>query len=119
MRSLIVKRDHQELIPRVLEKIFPDAAVRRTIEAMLDEYTGLEAFRVQLGILKGSRGDIEEIRRLSRLARSDFRDLLVEVEYPLSFNKDRLRESDPERYDRLIEKEQREYDQWLTEILAT
>ena len=53
MRSLIVKRDHQELIPRVLEKIFPDAAVRRTIEAMLDEYTGLEAFRVQLGILKG------------------------------------------------------------------
>jgi len=43
----------------------------------------------------------------------------VEAEYPLSFGKDNLKKQHPEQYEKLVEKERQDYDQWLSEVLAT
>ena len=108
-----MKRDYASLLPRLLETLFPDIDVRQTVKGQLIRF----GHRVQVGILKASNGDLEEINRLVNLATHDWRDLLVEAEYPLSFGKDKLREANPEKYHELMNKEIEEYDNWLKEKL--
>jgi hypothetical protein len=115
-------RNYSVLLPQVLSKLFPDDARRQEVDAILAAYGSedyhVEVERVRLGILKISGSDIEKVKRSVALACSDFRDLLVEAECPLSFAKDRLKEQQPERYAKLQKKEQEQYDQWLTRVLA-
>ena len=49
----------------------------------------------------------------------DFRDLLVEAEYRLSFGKDGLRQANPKKYEALQKNEREEYDAWIAKVLAT
>ena len=102
-----------------MANLFPDPGQRNEIQRLLEQYTDNEAHRVRMGVLKASRGDLKEIERLARLAQLDYRDLLVEAEYPLSFGKQALREQDPEKYAALIEKEMNDYDQWLADVLES
>ena len=118
VRSHHVDRDYAALVPRVLDCLYEDPDRRARVKALLEDYQGNEIARVRLGILKASRGDLDQIERLVHLAKSDWRDLLVTAEYPLSFGKLGLQESDPERYDGLLEREQKDYDRWLTEVLV-
>ena len=118
MRSHHVERDHATLIRQVLDRLYDDPGDRVRATSLIGQYQGIETDRVRLGILKASRGDLGQIERLLQLAKRDWRDLLVEAEYPLSFRKSSLQESDPQRYDKLLEREQREYDEWLTKVLA-
>ena len=118
MHSHHVDRDYAALVPRVLDHLYEDPARRARVRALLEDYQGNETARVRLGILKASRGDLAQIERLLHLAKCDWRDLLVAAEYPLSFGNLGLQESDPQRYARLLEQEQKDYDQWLTEVLA-
>ena len=116
------KIDHAAFLPKVLEKLFPDAMFREKVVAILGAYGRedyhREAPRVHLGILRLSGSDLESIKRWTSLACSDYRDLLIEAEYRRSFGKDRLKERDPEKYARLERKEQEEYRQWLVKVLA-
>ena len=114
--------DCSVVLPQVMMKLFPSEAQRNEVFMILSAY-GRENFhrevqRVHLGILKISGSDIEKIRRATSLACSDFRDLLVEAEFPLSFGKDKLRERDPEKYAKHERKEQDQYRQWLAKLLA-
>jgi hypothetical protein len=79
----------------------------------------LEVDRVHLGILKLSGADLEGVDRWTQLACHDFRDLLIEAEYRLSFGKDRLKAANPEKYEALEKKEQEQYDAWIARVLAT
>ena len=115
-------RDYSSLLPRVLSKLFPDAATREQAARILSSY-GRESFhleieRVHLGILKLSGADLSAIERWTRFACDDFRDLLIEAEYRLSFGKDRLREANPQKYEGLQKKEQEQYDAWIAKVLA-
>jgi hypothetical protein len=105
-----------------LNKLFPNVSTRQEVVGILGAY-GREDFhrevdRVHLGILKLSGTDLVEIKSWTNVACSDFRDLLVDAEYPLTFSKDRLKERDPGKYAKLEKKERDQYDQWLTSILA-
>jgi hypothetical protein len=86
---------------------------------MLAEYSGPEPDRVKLGLLKASDCDIERMRSLLKLAGEDWRELLCESEYPLSSRKWGLKDKAPEKYDRLLAKEQAEYEACLQRVLAT
>jgi hypothetical protein len=119
MRSELVNRDYGALVPQVLEKLFLDVQKRNEAHEILAAYQDLEPDRVRLGILKASNGDLQEIIRLVDIAMHDWRDLLCIAEFPLSSKRWGLREKDPERYDKVLEKEQGEYDQWLKNVLAT
>ncbi len=117
-----MNRDYSSLLPKVLVKLFPEASIRQKVVDILAAY-GREDFhreveRVHLGILKLSEIDLEMIKQNTNLACSDFRDLLVNAEYPLTFSKDRLKEKDPVKFAKLEEEEREQYDEWLVRVLA-
>jgi hypothetical protein len=117
-----VNIDHSSFLPQVLARLFPDGATREHVTGILGRYGRedfhLEMDRVHLGILRLSGTDLTKIERWTAVACSDFRELLVEAEYRHSFNKDRLKEKDPEKYAKLERKDQDEYRQWLVKVLA-
>ena len=118
MSSEFVERDYSALVPRVVESLFPESAARQRAWELLDAYDDREVDRVRLGILRASDGQLEEVARLSRLAQTDYRDLLVLAEYPLTSRRWAWRESDPGKYERLLKREQRRYDIWLERTLG-
>lgn len=115
-------RDYASLLPQVFSKLFPDAATRAQATKLLSAY-GRESFhreveRVHLGILKLSGADLPAIERWTQLACDDFRDLLIEAEYRLSFGKDRLKAANPREYEALKKKEREQYDAWIAKVLG-
>jgi hypothetical protein len=117
-----MNRDYSTLLPQTLDKLFPEAALRRKVVGILEAY-GREEFhreveRVHLGILRLSGTNLEMIEQHTNLACSDFRDLLIAAEYPLTFSKNALKEKDPAKYAKLEQKEREQYDQWLAKVLA-
>jgi hypothetical protein len=119
MRSELVNRDYERLVSQVLDKLFPDPNKRSAALSILLKYQEQGAHRVYLGILKESKGNLEEMKKLVDTANYDFRDLLCIAEYPHSSQKFGLREKDPGKYEKLLEQEQAEYDNWLKNVLAT
>ena len=115
-------RNYAFLLPQVVSKLFPDAATREHATRILSSY-GRESFhlevdRVHLGILKLSGADLSAIESWTKLACDDFRDLLIEAEYPLSFGKNRLKKTNPQKYETLEKKEREQYDAWIAKVLA-
>jgi hypothetical protein len=113
--------DYSTLLPQTLDKLFPEAALRQKVVGILGAYgreDHCEVERVHLGILRLSGTNLEMIKQHTNLACSDFRDLLVAAEYPLTFNKNALKEKDPAKYAKLEQKEREQYDQWLAQVLA-
>jgi hypothetical protein len=118
-----MNRDYSTLLPQVLDKLFPEAELRQKVVGILEAYGReefhLEVERVHLGILRLSGSNLEMIMQHTGLACSDFRDLLIAAEYPLTFGKNALKEKDPAKYAKLEQKERGQYDQWLAQVLAT
>ena len=119
MRSETVLRDYANLWPRVVAARFSEPVQREAVMAILASYDGPEPDRVKLGILKAADCQVERIRQFCGMASADWRDLLCEAEYPLSSHKWGLRKKAPEKYEKLLVKEQAEYDSWLQRVLAT
>ena len=70
---------------RVVRRDHPASDFEEVL-AILDEY-GVESWhrerdRVHLAVLKLAAGDLEELRRQIKLARTDYRDALAEAEFP-------------------------------------
>jgi hypothetical protein len=115
-------RDYSSLLPQVLSKPFPDASIRERAARIMSSY-GRESFhleveRVHLGILKLSGADLSALERWTQFACDDFRDLLIEAEYRLSFGMDRLRAANPDKYQALKNKEHEQYEAWIAKVLA-
>src|SRR5258707_8506046 len=113
-------RDYPLLLPRVLSKLFPDTSMREQAMRILSSYgrEHREVERVHLGILRLSGADLTAVAKWTQFACCDFRDLLIEAEYRLSFGKDRLRAENPQKYEALKKKEREQYDAWIAQVLA-
>ena len=115
-------RDYQDLLPQVLEAMYPDASVRRKIIGQLSAY-GMESYhreipRVQLGILKLAWTQPSKLDAFIELACQDYRDLLCVAEYPLSSRDYRLKDQDPDKYKEYQLEETARYDAWLELVLS-
>jgi hypothetical protein len=105
---------------RKIKKLWPDADPQEILD-LLNEYgtgkyeTGAE--RVQLAILKLSRGDRERLPELVKMAKTDFRDILAYAEYPEEMRTDPTEMRDmPAGKARSIRRRDRDqYEQWLKE----
>src|SRR5262245_5306302 len=113
-----VPRVTRKDVLRVVRREFL-ADKRGTALELLDEYDpgpGCRGrARVQLAILKLSRGDIEQVRRYVRLAKVDFRDVIAPAEYPRFWEVgfvgvDRM---NPTEVRRLKRDDWRQYQAWL------
>ncbi len=107
-------RDYENLLPKVLVAMFPEAKKRQAVIETLSAY-GRESFhreqhRVHLGILKLVWTEPEKLEAYAELAYIDYRDLLCAAEYPLSSRRFGLREKNAEIYHKLQIQESTEYD---------
>ena len=117
-----MRRDCQNLLPRVLEAMFPAAAHRRDIITRLSVY-GTESHhreipRVQLGILRLAWSQPEKLEEFIELACQDYRDLLCAAEYPLSSRDYRLKDQDPVKCKEYQLEETARYNAWLELVLS-
>lgn len=113
--------DHSKLLPRLLEKLFPELEDRKLTLDILGQY-GHEGFhpeqdRVRMAILKVAGRSPERIRYYTLMACRDYRDVLCAAEYPNQMGKYFLRDQDPDLYDELIEEDKRQYQAWYLGIL--
>ena len=105
---------------RKIKKMWPDADPQEILD-LLNEY-GTESYetgrtRVQLGILKLSRGDRERLPDLVKMAKVDWRDVLAYSEYPEEMRTDptRMRDMPKEEARSIRERDRRQYEKWLKE----
>lgn len=113
--------DYAKLLPRLLEKLFPNEEERNLVMDILSQY-GHEGFhreiaRVRMAILKLAGRSPERVRYYTLMACRDYRDVLSAAEYPNQVGKYFLMEKDPERYQELVEEDKRQYQLWYLGIL--
>lgn len=73
-----------------IQSIFPNQNQRKILKLLNlygTEYHESEKERVQLAILKLSNGNIEELQKQIKLAKTDYRDVLSSAEYNLDGSK--------------------------------
>ena len=106
-------------VRRKIARYWPDADPEE-IMGILNEY-GTESFergqqRVHLAILKLSNGDIDELPKLVKMAKRDYRDVLAYAEYPeqmrLGFVGAKKLSAD-ER-EAMKQRDKKQYRKWLT-----
>jgi hypothetical protein len=118
-----MNRDYKNLLPRVLNSLYPEDKNRNEVMEVLSSYGKAsyhrERNRVHLGILKLADSKPDSLAFYTQLACDDYRDLLCAAEYPLTSKRYGLRKKDPEHYKKLAQNEIREYDRWLSRVLGT
>ena len=105
----------RELVTRKAKDVFPREDTSK-IMGILDEY-GVrpheqERERVQLAILKLSGGEVEKLREEVKVAKRDYRDVLVYAEYPLWAESPLPKEGTREAKE-FDEKNRKQYLDWL------
>lgn len=113
--------DHSKLLPRILEKMFPDDEERELALEILGQYGHSEFHRewdrVKMAILKLSGKSTERMRYYTLMACRDYRDVLSAAEYPNQIGKYHLKEKDPVRYDAFVEEDKEQYLNWYTGVI--
>lgn len=103
---------------RKIKKMWPGVDPQEILD-ILNEYgteryeTGRE--RVQLGILKLSKGDRKRLPELVRMAKIDWRDILAYAEYPEEMRTPptKMHDLPPEEAKALRQRDKRQYEDWL------
>ena len=113
--------DHSKLLPRVLEKLFPEKEEREQVVEILEQYGGAdfhrEADRVRMAILKVAGKSPEQIRYYTLQACRDYRDVLATAEYPKEMGYYPWRDKDPERLEQIREEDREQYRNWYLGLL--
>lgn len=113
--------DHSKLLPRILEKMFPDDEERDLVEETLAQYGHAEFQRewdrVKMAILKLAGKSPERVRYYTLMACRDYRDVVSAAEYPRQTGKYDLKKTDPSRYDELVIEDRKQYQDWYLGLL--
>ena len=99
-------------LARVLEREFPGAATAKAgavLAAYGSESWHREPTRVQLAILKLAQGDLTRLEEFTKVASTDYRDVLAWAEYPAYFD------APQQERDAAIERDWGQYVRWLAE----
>lgn len=102
-------------VERVVQRDFPpDLAGEAFI--VLTRFTSRNPHRVHLAALKLAAGDLDRLRHSIEIAMSDWRDVLLEAEYPLAAKEaTRLGRIPEEEEQRIYDADWRQYEEWLTQ----
>lgn len=116
MDQPVAKISLQE-IERIINRDFSQYDSCEVFE-VLDQYSsdsGKLNYRVWAGALKLSDGNLEDLKKNIDIAKSDFRDILANAEYPkysekVGFDEDSFTE---EEIDSIIKEDWNQYQNWL------
>jgi len=113
--------DHSKLLPRILEKLFPDQDEREAVSEILGQY-GHSEFqrewdRVKMAILKLAGKSPERVRYYTLMACRDYRDVLAAAEYPKQMGHYPWIEKDPKRLAQIQKEDLQQYTDWYLGIL--
>ena len=113
--------DYSKLLPRILEKMFPDPDIREEIVDVMDQYGHAEfqreGDRVRMAILKLAGKSPERVRYYTLMACRDYRDVLAAAEYPGEIGYYPWKENDPERLEQIRGEDLQQYQEWYLGIL--
>jgi hypothetical protein len=109
-----VSKGTQEDVVRVVRRDFAPAEVNAAF-VLLDAYeTWPGAARVRLAALKCANGDLVELKRALEDARVDYREVLIDAEYPINHRLTmKTKKASPEAYDESIREDWKNYNDWL------
>jgi hypothetical protein len=113
---------YDAVLPQVLTRLFPEQRDRETVEGILSAY-GTEMFhreipRVKMAVLKMAGGDLDEVTRCMDIACRDYRDVLCAAEYPNQSKRWSLKETKPDEYEELIQKDLQQYQEWIDTMIS-
>ncbi len=113
--------DHSKLLPRLIEKLFPQEEEQELVLDILSQYGSgdfhREADRVRMAILKLAGKSTEQVRYFTLQACRDYRDVLAAAEYPKHMSYYPWRENDPERLAQITAEDLEQYQSWYLGIL--
>lgn len=104
-------------VARIIRRDFAEAEVA-TAGALVREY-GREPYecepsRVRLATLKLASGDLDALRQHIAAAKADFREVLLEAEYPHAGRVwTRMDAWSPDRRQAIYDKDWKQYEEWL------
>ena len=109
-------------VERKLALIWPDDNERTKARTVLSQY-GEKSYqrepqRVRLAIIKLSEGSLDELKRMTKEAEKDYRDVLMWAEYPeeskaLWACHPNLTEDEVKKLKRIRKRDWKQYDDWL------
>lgn len=112
--------EYEKIYPTILSKLFPEQELKDRAESIMSEYGTerfhREIFRVKVAILKVAGSNLEEITRATDIACCDYRDIMCMTEYPNQSGKWRLKEKNPQKYKKLVQKDSDQYEIWINEM---
>lgn len=109
--------DYEAIFPKIIARLFPEETARAEVEEILSEY-GTEKFhregaRVKTAILKVAGSNLDETKRCTDIACCDFRDILCMAEYPNQSGRWGLKDKNPEKHEKLVQKDRKQYQDWI------
>jgi hypothetical protein len=105
----------RELVMKKAKDVFPKEDTAK-IMSILDQY-GTDSYerereRVQIAILKSSKGEMKDLEEGVKAAKQDYRDVLAWAEYPLEM-KTEAGTLDAQKAKEVREKDRKQYLEWL------
>lgn len=116
--------DYEEVLPIILEAMFPHYEMRMDAKKTLDEY-GRDSWhpmpsQIKVAILRlfynGAKHPAQ-LEKLVSIACSDYRDILYFAEQPLSFEDWTLPDANPQKYAELLQKDKENYLKWINAMI--
>jgi hypothetical protein len=112
-----VSKGTQEDVERIVRRDFLPTDVVAAF-ALLDAYklsSNENAARVRLAALKCAEGDLAKLKRELDEARLDYRDVLIDAEYPINYRLTmKTKKPSADEYDESIRQDWKNYNEWLT-----
>jgi hypothetical protein len=110
-----VSKGTQEDVVRIVRRDFAPAEGDAAF-AVVDAYKTWEgAPRVRLAALKCANGDLVKLKRALEEATADYRDVLIDAEYPINHRLTmKTKKASDEEYDESIRRDWKNYNDWLT-----
>jgi hypothetical protein len=112
--------DYKSFWPKIVDAQFQGDQKNLVHKILTSILEGDETYihQLRLAVLRKANGDVTKIEGLAWDAKTDFREFLCEVQFPLTTKRWGLREKDPLKYDSLSKKEQEDYMNWIQKIIA-
>jgi hypothetical protein len=112
-----VSKGTQEDVERIVRRDFLPSEVDAAF-ALLNAYETTpfkeRPARVRLAALKCAEGDLEKLKRELEGARLDYRNVLIDAEYPINYRLTmKTKKPSADEYDESIRQDWRNYNEWL------